>query len=90
MLKYVIPSLVFSVVFNLPKFFEAEVIQFKFNGTTFYDLGVTELRENTYYSIYYTTWARLFVLSVIPLGLVFWYNFKIFKDLKVSIICHDI
>ena len=81
--KYLIPVIVFSVLFNIPKFLEAELI-YDGNGSGFPELGVTSLRLHKDYVIYYNHLARLLILGVIPFILLVFFNTKIYKDVMVS------
>ena len=46
-------------------------------------LQPTSLRKNTHYSIYYNTLARLLLLGIIPLTLLAYFNWKIYKGMKL-------
>ena len=45
-------------------------------------LNVTKLRMNTNYNFYYENIARLMVLGIIPLFLLSYWNFNIYKHMK--------
>jgi hypothetical protein len=81
LLKYVIPVFSFATIFNIPKFFEAEVI---YDEDGEIQLTVTELRKNPYYATYYSSWARLIVTGIIPFMLLVWFNTKIYRDIQVK------
>lgn len=86
LLQYLIPVVIFSVIFNVPKFFESEY-QYDRNSTDpeaeLY-LEVTDFRKNPNYAIYYNNWTRLIVLGIIPFCLLVYFNSKIYKDIKVN------
>jgi len=85
LLKYLIPVVIFSVAFNIPKFFESEY-KYDRNSTDpeaeLY-LEVTDFRKNPNYAIYCNNWTRLMVLGIIPFCLLVYFNSKIYKDIKV-------
>ena len=45
-------------------------------------LSVTELRKNTNYNFYYENMARLVLLGIIPLCLLSYWNYNIYKHMK--------
>ena len=47
-----------------------------------YQIGITPLRNNPYYTIYYINWIRFFILGIIPTVLLIYFNYKIYKDVK--------
>ncbi len=83
-LKYCVPVLLFSVAFNLPKFFEAEIGHLPVSANeTVPIIRVTELRLNKAYSLYYNNIARLIVLGIAPFALLVFFNTKIYQDIQV-------
>ena len=40
-------------------------------------IGVTDLRSNANYMIYYTQWTQLFVKAIIPTVLLIYFNYKV-------------
>ena len=94
-MKYLLPVLALSVLFNLPKFFEAEIkydyesneTSSNANKTSYYDIptiDVTALRKDPDYAIYYHNWARLAVLGIVPFVMLVYFNTKIYNDLQVN------
>ncbi len=80
---YIIPVLVFSVIFNIPKLFEVEFVVKEGliggNGTINQSLASpTELRLNNYYVIFYVNAARLLVQGIIPFSLLSFLNYRIY------------
>ena len=67
-MKYLIPSLLFSIVLNIPKFFELELITSftdQYNIThSLVEVGVTSIRTNPIYMTYYLLWTRLKNINV--------------------------
>ena len=47
-------------------------------------IGVTELRSDANYMIYYTQWTQLFVKAIIPTVLLIYFNYKV--SLRKSLI----
>ncbi len=86
-LKHVVPVFAFSFLFNLPKFFEAEVT-FRDSDPDTPILRVTELRKDPVYATYYSSWARCWVTGIIPFVLLVWFNTKIYQDIQVSNMKH--
>ena len=94
-MKYLLPVIALSILFNIPKFFEAEFVGERVSANRSdvfvdYDDGgsssidVTALRKNPDYVIYYHNWARLAVLGIIPFVMLVYFNTKIYNDLQVG------
>ncbi|TRY70921.1 hypothetical protein TCAL_16382 [Tigriopus californicus] len=64
--QYVGPVVVFSVFFNIPTFFEFQVISDTVNSTTSSRLMVTPLRENSVYILFYINLARIPITGLLP------------------------
>ena len=85
LLKFTVPACIASIIFNLPKFFESRVVLIeKSDGSMVSEIDVTELRKNPTYAIYYNCWARIIVTGLIPIVLLIYFNYKVYKDVKVS------
>nr|XP_040571530.1 FMRFamide receptor-like isoform X2 [Lepeophtheirus salmonis] len=91
LLRYVIPVTLLSLIFNIPKIFEAEVYDeiniAQYNETheqvEYYKaIRTTELRKNPDYVIYYNNWVRLMVIGIVPFFLLIYFNYKIYQDVK--------
>ena len=82
--NYVVPVFVFSVVFNIPKFFEVEFIVNPLNDTETGSVinqtlaSPTELRLAKYYVLFYVNGARLLVQGIIPFILLSFFNYRIY------------
>ena len=67
LLTYVLPSLLFAVLLNSPKFFESRLVTVEDNpennGTSFetVDYDVTDLRVDPDYIYYYIHWTRYYL-----------------------------
>ena len=72
----VIPLVVFSFLYNTPKFFElytivpGDPLEYEngtiYNISTKYDYGGTPLRLNFYYYNIYCMWMNFFLMGLIP------------------------
>jgi hypothetical protein len=76
------PLMVFAFLFNIPKFFESEVIYHKDGNTTEIYLDVTELRMNDGYVTWYINYARLIVLGLLPFTAISFLNTKIYLAIR--------
>ena len=89
-LKYTIPNLIFSVLFNLPKFFEFDMqeimeINSETNMTqTRIKFHPTKLRLNDNYVFYYVNLSRLLVSGLIPLVSLAVLNFFIYRYITLQ------
>lgn len=81
-LKYVVPVILFSVVFNLPKFFEGQIAWNHDSDPPTPEIQVTELRLNRDYMLYYNNILRLVVLGILPFVMLVFFNTKIYSDVK--------
>ena len=83
--KFTVPVCISSIIFNLPKFFESRVVLMeKSDGSMVSEIDVTELRKNPTYAIYYNCWARIIITGLIPIVLLIYFNYKVYKDVTVS------
>ena len=89
--RYIFPILVFSMIYNIPRFFELEVVEMAAgvsrdpHATTpkpSYSLEHTPMRVNYYYNSIYRGWLNLFVTAIIPFIVLITLNVLIFKRLK--------
>ena len=77
MVRYVGPVLLLALLLNITKFFEAYVDR-RNNGR--FIIRISSLRKNPLYSAI-TKWSRSMFLGVIPLGLILYFNAKVFLKL---------
>ena len=62
-----------AVLFNIPKFFEAEVVTMEAGegeGGGWVEFTASELRTHPLYNVLYHCWARLIVLGILPIATV--------------------
>ena len=89
-LTFILPALVLAALFNIPKFFETELVKIealtKEENTTeeIYDYKITSLRRNPKYIFYYIHTARLLVMGIIPFLSLLVINTLIFKKIQKS------
>jgi hypothetical protein len=87
-LIYVLPVTVFSVLFNLPVFFELDVYEKEelYHSTTEWHLNSTiiptELRLHPYYMTYYRGYGRLFITGILPFVALLFFNIMVFKKMR--------
>lgn len=79
-----VPTTIFSILFNLPKFWELEfeqIIEMNEHGEneTFLNLRPSDLRINPDYSFYYVHLIQLFVKGILPFGALLFLNIGIYK-----------
>ena len=86
-LVYIIPPMVLSVVVNIPKFLETELITMEFmdisnNTHTFVDFNITDLGLNPAYNLYYSHWTVFMTTGVIPFTYLMVINLLICMKIK--------
>ena len=75
-----VPTTIFSVLFNIPKFWELEVKVANTNiNDTIYDVDATDLRRNPNYSFFYVHLLQFFVKGIIPFGALLFLNLGIYR-----------
>ena len=73
------PVILFSLVYNLPRFFELEVYQNDYHNST--QIVPTAMRMHHLYVHIYIVWINLFVMGIIPYATVISLNIWIFQKL---------
>jgi hypothetical protein len=86
-LVYIIPPLILSVVVNIPKFLETELITLEFMDTAnrthiLVDYNITLLGLNPAYSLYYSHWTVFLTTGVIPFTYLMVINLLICMKIK--------
>ena len=84
---YIIPPMLLSVVVNIPKFLETELITFEFIDTanishTLVDYNITLLGLNPAYNLYYSHWTVFLTTGVIPFMYLMVINLLICMKIK--------
>ena len=82
--RYMVPTVLFSVIFNVPKFFELEVYWHSIldeNGQnmTIVDFIPSKLRLHPEYSFYYVHLSNLVIKGVLPFGALVYLNWSIYR-----------
>ena len=72
--QYVVPITLFSVIFNIPKYFESYLV-FEENEV---NIEVADFRMSYWYVTWYQNWARLVLLGVFPFLATSCFNFHIY------------
>ena len=80
LLKYVVPTTIISLLFNLPKFLESRLV---YENKEVY-IEVTELRIATWYVTWYLNWANFIMLGAIPFTIISILNYKIHRVIKTK------
>eukprot|EP00092_Neocalanus_flemingeri_P004693 GFUD01005057.1.p1 GENE.GFUD01005057.1~~GFUD01005057.1.p1 ORF type:complete len:384 (-),score=75.01 GFUD01005057.1:129-1280(-) len=73
---HILPVLALSIIINIPKFFESGVVYDTISGNS--QIGITELRYDRNYVIYYQNWFRFLVLGLVPMLLLIFLNLRVF------------
>ena len=80
-MKYTLPVVIFSALFNLPKFFEFSLQEVHNSNNTVVDLKPvpTKLRLDDNYVYFYVNWARFVVSGLFPLISLTLLNLAIYR-----------
>ena len=101
LIKYIMIVIFCSFAINLPKFFEREIIwvvptvEHGHKITEYSEnnpkpiLKATSLRKNSDYATYYNNLARLLLLGIIPFGLLAYFNYRIYRGMKLPSFLSD-
>jgi hypothetical protein len=86
-LVYILPPIMFSVLVNIPRYFETEFKQLNVTDSenkTHEALGIklTSLRSDPEFIYYYTHWTRLIMTGVIPMIYLAVINILIFMVIR--------
>ena len=73
------PVILFSLAYNLPRFFELQVYQDEYSNST--HVIPTAMRMHHLYVHIYIVWINLFVMGIIPYALLITLNIWIFQKL---------
>ena len=81
---YMVPTVIFSVLFNVPKFFELEENYILWQDEDGFNLTriefkPTELRLHPDYSYYYVNLVQLIVKGILPFGALVFLNLGIYR-----------
>ena len=96
MITFILPSMLFSILINIPKFFETELVHQYLtdeanNTYQVMEIEITSLRQDPDYIYYYIYWTRLLCTGVIPFIFLSSMNILIYfyvrKKIPSSSIC---
>ena len=79
---YILPAFLLSVLLNIPKFFETELVLREVRDEVVYDYNITALRLHPDYILYYTHWTRLLATGLIPFFYLLMGNVLIAQTLR--------
>ena len=84
---YILPALLLSVVLNIPKFFETELVTIERTDARnvtvlLIDYNITDLRLHPDYILYYTHWTRLLATGLLPFLYLLLVNGQIARRLR--------
>ena len=82
-LKHVlVPIFIFSVIYNIPRYFELEWMNLSISEVPFMQVWPTKLRRNQTYVEWYVLGAHIIILGVIPMILLMGLNILTVKEMK--------
>ena len=76
----VAPVILFSLIYNLPRFFELQVEIDEYTNSTY--VVPTLMRQHKHYIQIYIIWINLFVMGVIPFAILITLNICIFQKVR--------
>ena len=86
---YILPALLLSVILNIPKFLETELVTVNMVDDSgvivkMIDYNITELRQDADYIFYYIHWTRFLATGFLPFVYLFLLNFLLVRQIWVS------
>ena len=86
-MTYIIPSMILSILLNIPKFLEAkhETLEYQDENNVTQErviFNVTSLRVNPDYMYYYIHWTRLLCTGLIPFSYLSYMNMLIYTRMR--------
>ena len=86
-MTYILPSMILSILLNIPKFLEAkhEMMEYLDENNVSQEVliyNVTSLRVNPDYMFYYIHWTRLLTTGVIPFVYLSYMNLLIYTRMR--------
>lgn len=88
---YVILIIVFSTLYNLPRFWEVQLVELTYDSkynTTLYEVSMTQLRDNPVYISIYIHWLYLIFIYFLPFTSLAVLNAAIYQQVndKVNLV----
>ena len=90
LILYVLPVVLFSIVYNIPIFLCYEVQQTPSDNSTHLKISFTELRKNNLFKMYYVHWTRLVISSIIPFCMLIYYNYVLYQMIKTNFLLQNV
>lgn len=87
---YVILIIVFSTIYNLPRFWEVQLVELTYkseHNTTLYEVNMTELRNNSVYISIYIHWLYLIFIYFLPFTSLAVLNAAIYQQVYDMCVC---
>ena len=86
---YILPALLLSVILNIPKFLETELVTVNMvddSGASvqMIDYNITDLRKDPDYIFYYINWTRFLATGFLPFVYLFLFNFLLVRHIRVK------
>ena len=86
---YILPALLLSVILNIPKFLETELVTIDMvddSGASIHiiDYNITDLRKDPDYIFYYINWTRFPATGFLPFAFLFFFNFLLARQIWVK------
>ena len=79
-MKYVVPVIALSLIFTIPKFFEAKEAYDEVTGGQL--ITATKLRTDENYIFYYIGLAQLIVTGVLPFWMILFFNIRTYTTIR--------
>jgi hypothetical protein len=87
---YVILIIVFSTLYNLPRFWEVQLVELPYEpkyNTTLYEVSMTDLRVNPVYISIYIHWLYLIFIYFLPFTSLAVLNAAIYQQVYDMCVC---
>jgi hypothetical protein len=81
--QYIFLIIVFSILYNLPRFWEVQLVELTYESkynTTLYKVSMTHLRHNPVYITIYIHWLYLIFIYLIPFATLAVLNTAIYRQ----------
>lgn len=80
----IIFTVVVSIIYNLPKFFDTKLIERTGDdGSAIYFVGASDFRKNELYLTVYIHWLYFIFMNLIPLSGITFFNIMIYRQVQV-------
>lgn len=80
----ILVTVVLSVVYNIPKFFEVKILEgFDEDYGSFFKVSASSLRINELYKEIYIHWLYCIFMNLIPLSSITFFNLMIYRQVRI-------